>query len=176
LLHDDSEDKDEKKKNETIVLDIGTGYVKAGIMNDSKPEKVFPNMVANDGKYVGKEAFEMVGKKVYPMTKGEIKNWSAMTQVITYTLKESLKTAGKVMYTNQPFFPKHYMDFIAKMLFEEDLGITAFSSGERQQMALKFYGKETGLVVQSGHGKTSVVPIIEGKVDYKNIHTSFLAG
>jgi len=78
---------------------MGTGYIKAGFMSDSKPEYVFPNIVANDGKFFGKEALAMVGKKAYPMINGQITDWSAYKQIMEYTIKEKIGKSDDIKDT-----------------------------------------------------------------------------
>lgn len=93
-------------KEQTVVIDNGTGNVKAGFGGESVPRTIFPSMVGRPKKqkyilsgmnmkdcYVGREASRKKGilKTVYPLQHGIVSDWEDMTvSVLKINLSGSL--------------------------------------------------------------------------------------
>ena len=78
---------------EPIILDIGSGYIKAGFANHRSPELIVPSVYAsvNDKEYFGEEVtgktFSQIPAKqrIYPIVEGIIKDWEVMYKLLEYT-------------------------------------------------------------------------------------------
>lgn len=98
-------------KPQTIVIDNGTGNVKAGFGGETVPRTIFPSMVGRPKKqkyilkgmnmkevYVGREASRKKGilKTIYPLAHGVVTDWDDMT--VNYK-KFNLGTLGLHIHT-----------------------------------------------------------------------------
>ena len=106
-----------------LVIDNGSGMVKAGFAGDDAPRAAFPAVVgrprhqsvmvgaASKDTYVGDEAFAKRGilSLRYPIEHGIVTNWDDMKKIIHYTFYEELRVAPEeyaVIMTESAFNPK----------------------------------------------------------------------
>ena len=88
-----------------VVIDNGTGMIKAGIAGDEAPKAYFPTVVGytkyerlpgSDGKncLIGEEAIAKKGVLTlkYPLENGIVKDWDDMEKIWRYTYFDQLKT------------------------------------------------------------------------------------
>ncbi len=161
-----------------LVIDNGTGTVKAGIAGDDAPRAVFRTivgkpkmpgiMVGLDQKdvYIGEEAREKRGvlKLESPIERGIIKDWDDMEKVWNHTIYQEMKTTPEeqaILLTEPPLNPKENREKITQIMFE-CFHVPCLYIGIQAVLALYASGRTTGLVVDSGEGVTHTVPIYEG--------------
>ena len=106
-----------------VVIDNGSGMVKAGFAGDDAPRSVFSSVVGKpkvpgimiglDQKeaYVGNEAQQKRGvlKLVYPIEHGIVTNWDDMEKVWHHILYNELKISPEehpVLITEAPLNPR----------------------------------------------------------------------
>jgi len=122
-------------ENNTIVLDNGSGYIKAGITGNDAPSAVFPNMIGRP-KFesgmvqveqkeflIGDEADRKRGilKLTYPVESGIIKEWDDMEKIWTHCFTNELRvdtSESKVLITEAPMNPKQNKEKMCSMAFE----------------------------------------------------------
>merc|ERR1712226_1073052 len=88
---------------EAVVLDNGTGLMKAGFSGDDSPSVTFNNCVGyytrkhpkKDGdpeNWIGEEAYEKRGMLAlkYPLDHAMVENWDDMEKIWRYTFEEKL--------------------------------------------------------------------------------------
>ena len=71
-----------------VIIDNGTGFIKAGFINEDKPRSIFRNVIGTS-KYermhrYGENAFAASMHKInlyYPMEHGIITNWDPMESI-----------------------------------------------------------------------------------------------
>ncbi|XP_063719942.1 actin-6-like isoform X2 [Symsagittifera roscoffensis] len=157
----------------TIVIDSGSGLVKAGFAGDSEPQAVVPDVCGrpNDGSnsnewlYFGQEALDTPGVIIdYPCQLGFAELEEPLAQVWDYTCKEVLNvgTPGdKVVITMSP---KASDSSIAAMksLVKTYLGSATVESVSTAEACLKNVGIQTALVVESGHSVTQATAFKDG--------------
>lgn len=124
-----------------LVLDGGTGFVKAGYAADNFPRHVFQSAVGRpilraEERSSGDDAHQikdiMVGDEVaefrnylqitQPMEHGIVRNWEDMKHVWDYTFDQKLKvdTRGrKILLTEPPMNPKVNREKMCEVMFEE---------------------------------------------------------
>ncbi|EFC40698.1 actin-related protein 1 [Naegleria gruberi] len=174
-------------KGTPLVIDNGSGLIKAGLAGDEIPNYVFNNYVGSTKhvrvmpvagpKYdfcVGKVAEEKRGilKLKYPMEHGVVTDWSAMERVWDYLyaclmdkdtgLGETFKREDSpVLLTEAPLNPRKNREKAADIFFESYNVPKLFIS---LQAVLSLYasGSMTGVVLDSGDGVTHCVPIYDG--------------
>lgn len=164
--------------NQPIVIDNGTGLLKAGIAGERDPSVIFPTLVGRTKHkqamlnkefhdlYVGSEAMQhrSVLKLSYAMEHGIVENWDDMEKIWSHLYSNHLKLNSEdhpVLLTEAPLNPLHNRERAAEIFFETFTVKALFFS---MQAVLSLYasGRTTGLVLDSGDGVTHCVPVYEG--------------
>ena len=163
--------------NPAVVIDNGSGMIKAGIGGEDAPRTTFPSIVGRT-KYEKvqpgneKELFvgnEAISKKAlltlnYPVENGIVKNWDDMEKVWHETFYTELKIDPQeqpVLLTEAPLNPKKNREKMIEVFFET-FKVPAFYVFTQAVLALYASGRTTGLVVDSGDGVTHTVVIFDG--------------
>jgi len=161
-----------------LVIDNGSGIVKAGFAGDEAPRAICPTVVGRPrhlgvmvgmgqrDSYVGDEALSKRGILIlnYPVEHGLISNWDDMEKVWHHTFYNELRVAPEehnVVLTEAPMNPKSSREMMTKIMFE------TFNSPSLYvaiQAVLSLYasGRTSGIVFDSGHDASHTVPIFEG--------------
>ena len=187
-----SEEQDTRDSNCPIVIDTGSGVIKAGFSGDATPTAICPSVVGRPrhrGVMVGMNEHEyFVGDKLnsmrgvlsldYPIENGIINNWSDMEKIWHHTMYDLLRIAPEehpVLLTEAPMNPKRNREKIIETMFEKFKVPSTYIS---IQAILSLYasGRTTGLVLDSGDGVTHAVPVFEGYCVPKAIVRLDLAG
>jgi len=184
-----------KAKNDVVVCDNGTGYVKVGFAGTNFPESVFPSMVGRPQLRAEMESLEgtelkdiMIGDEAeavrfaleinYPVENGIVKSWEDMEHLWKYTFYDKLKinpSEHKIMLTEAPLNPKNNRKRTIQTMFEKYQFAGAHMSIQAM-LVLYAQGLLTGVVVDSGDGVTHVVPVFEGFVPQHLIRRLDVAG
>ena len=164
----------DEKYPSSIVIDNGSGRMKAGFAGDDAPRTVFPsivgrfNIIGRRDKefYVGYEAQLRRGilKLHHPIEHGIIKNWDEMEKIWHHSFYEELRVSPDehpVLLTEPPLNPKANREKTTEIMFET-FNTPALYLQNRQALALCSIGRRTGIVLSSGSETTCTVPIYEG--------------
>ncbi|PIK55465.1 putative alpha-centractin [Apostichopus japonicus] len=165
--------------NQPVVIDNGSGVIKAGFAGDQTPKCHFPNFVgrpkhvrvmagAIEGDYfLGRKAVEHRGllNIRYPMEHGIIKDWNDMERIWQFIYsKDQLQTFSEehpVLLTEAPLNPRKNREKAAEVFFET-FNVPALFISMQAILSLYATGRTTGVVLDSGDGVTHSVPIYEG--------------
>lgn len=159
-----------------VVIDNGSGMVKAGFAGDDLPMSVFPSIIGRlknstptsgtDPIYVGNAAQSKRGILMlsYPIAHGIIENMADMQLIWKHTFEDEIKvdpTMQPVLLTEAPQNPISNREKMFQIMFEEYEVPSAYV---QIQAVLSLYssGRTTGIVMDSGDGVTHAVPIYEG--------------
>lgn len=163
--------------NQPFVVDCGTGLIKAGFAGDEAPNLVCPTYTgrpkhvkvmasAQAGNiFVGNKAKELRGllKLNHPMKHGVINDWKDM-QVIWDHMYRDLKVAQDqhpILLTEAPLNPNSNRKKLAEVFFES-YNVPALYIQMSAILSLYASGRTTGVVLDSGEGVTSAVPVYQG--------------
>jgi actin len=175
-----------------IVIDNGSGLVKAGFAGDDAPRSVFPSIIGRSKQkasmpgmeepeyYVGDEAQTKRGilNLKYPIEHGVILNWSDMEKIWDYTFFNELRVSPNehpVLLTEPALNPKANREKMTQMMFEI-YRVPAVYVAIQAVLSLYTSGRTTGIVLDSGDGVSHTVPVYEGFSMPHAIHRLDLAG
>ncbi|XP_027798015.1 actin-related protein T3 [Marmota flaviventris] len=160
-----------------VVIDNGSGVIKAGLAGNREPDFVYPNIVGRDKRQnlAADGALQLwLGDQVqerrhslsisYPVERGVITSWGDMEIMWKHIYDSNLKLKpcdGPVLITESALNPLANRQKTTEVFFEH-LGVPAFYMSIQAVLALFAAGFTTGLVLNSGAGVTQCVPIFEG--------------
>ncbi|KAF9083529.1 Actin-2 [Mortierella sp. GBA35] len=164
--------------NQPVVIDNGSGVIKAGFAGDDQPKCFFPSFVgrpkhvrimagAVEGDvFIGRKAQELRGllKIKYPIEHGIVQDWDDMERIWQYIYSDELKTLSEehpVLLTEAPLNPMKNREMAAQIFFET-FNVPALFTSIQAVLSLYSSGRTTGVVLDSGDGVTHSVPVYEG--------------
>jgi actin, other eukaryote len=177
---------------QAVVIDNGSGVVKAGFAGDDAPRAVFPSIVGRPkhtgvmvgmGKkefYVGDEAQTKRGILTieYPIEHGEVKDWEQVSHIWHHTFFNELRISPDehpVLLTEAPINKKTNREKMISIMFE-NFNVPSFYVSIQAVLSLYASGRTTGIVLDSGDGVSHYVPIYEGYALDNAIQRENLAG
>jgi len=166
-------------ENTVVVLDNGSGMMKAGFAGEEAPQCVFPAIVGRPKtqsamlgtnqkqEYIGDEAAQKRGilNLAYPIAAGIVESWEDMEKVWHHTFYNELRVSPNeikgVLLTEAPRQPKANREKMVQIMFET-FEVQNIYVAIQAVMSLYSAGRTTGLVTDSGDGVTHTVPVFEG--------------
>lgn len=163
--------------NQPVVIDNGSGVIKAGFAGAEEPKLIFPAFVgrpkhrrvmagaAEGDIFVGDKANDLRGilKLNYPLRNGVINDWQDMQHVWQHTYNELdvVQDQHPVLLTEAPLNPRSNRGKAAEVFFET-FNVPALYVQIQAILSLYASGRTTGVVLDSGDGVTNAVPVYEG--------------
>lgn len=171
--------------NQPVVIDNGSGNLKAGFAGEDRP-KVYGSAVVGRPKYqkimaggalasddvgpaetfVGDGAQQHRGllRLSYPIDHGVVTNWDDMERLWHHTYTQDLRTNSEdhpLLVTEAPLNPRANRDRMGQVFFEQ-FNVPCLYVSIQAVLLLYASGRTTGVVVDSGDGVSHVVPVYEG--------------
>ena len=176
-----------------IVIDNGSGSIKAGFSGDESPKMIIPSIVGclkdrvcqmhKDNEkdvFIGDEACSKAGilHLEYPIKHGIVNNWDDMEKIWHHTYNNELRVDPEerpVLLTEAPLNPKKNRERMIEIMFDT-FNVPSFYVGITGVLSLYSSGRTTGIAVDSGDGVTITVPIYEGYCLTKGIKRTDIGG
>lgn len=168
------------KRKAPVVIDVGTGYTKAGLADKRSPEIVFPSTIGSPkyassmsrrgshlkDVYVGEDATNMRGvlRLEWPVKRGIVENWETWETLIRHTFQERLSldpSTHPVLLAEATFAPNKNREKKAEILFET-FDVPSLYVENEASLVLQAANIANGLVIDSGEGITQIVPLQHG--------------
>jgi len=159
-----------------VVVDSGSGLMKAGFAGDDAPRAVFPSIIGRPRKnavktskqdiFAGDEALCYKTTINYPIQHGVVQNWDDMRHLWKHTFDNELRiesSENMILLSEPPMNSKGNREKMAQILFEE-FNCPAVYIANQSVLALYASAKTTGMVVDCGEGVTHFSPIYDGYV------------
>lgn len=185
------------EQNKIVILDNGSGYLKAGFSTDPIPSYTIPALVGRPMLRYEEhiESFEikpiMIGDQVipvrsmleikHPMKEGIIEDKEDIELLWRYALNEKMGIdqgdfkSLKVMMTEAPKNPIKNKEAIAEILLEK-MGVGYFNIEPQAKLSLLCEGLDSGVVLDSGDGVTHCIPIFGNSIMHHYMKRLNIAG
>ena len=168
----------QQTKYSTVVIDVGSGLVKAGFGGEDGPRSIFNSIVGTpkqvglmvgmelQERYVGDDAiskYEIMNFS-YPIQRGEVTDWDKFENLMHYLLYSEMKVVPEevsILITESPRTSRENREKLTEILFET-FNVKRLHIANSSMLGLFSYGKTSGLIVDSGFNITSTVPVYEG--------------
>ena len=178
--------------NNPIVIDNGSGTIRAGFAGEDLPKCYFPSVVgrpkhqramagAPEGEtFIGSKIEEMRGllKLRWPLEHGVVTHWDDMEKIWQHVYEQELRVQSEehpVLLTEAPLNPKRNRDMAAQILFEQ-FNVPALYTSIQAVLSLYTGGRTTGVVLDIGDGVAHAVPVYEGFAMPHSIRRIDIAG
>merc|ERR1711939_929481 len=176
---------DDDEEKPAIVVNNGSGMMKAGCSGEDAPKVTFSSVVGypkqktalvgtDKDYYIGEEAQQKRGILIlkYPLEHGIVQNWDDMEKVWRHTFDNELRmVVGDdneadedccgVLLTEAPMNPKDNRERMTQIMFES-FNVRRYYVNIQAVLSLYASGRTTGVVVDCGDGVSHTVPIYEG--------------
>ena len=162
----------------SIIIDNGSGFIKAGFGGEKEPKTIFPTSIGYlrfsgctgfiDVKkeyFIGKNAERRIQllKMDYPIKNGIITNWDDMEKIWKHIFQNELYVSPEenyVLLTEVPFNSNEMREKIAQIMFEH-FNVPGLYIENQSLLVANYFGKTTGIILDSGDSIASCVPIVE---------------
>ena len=185
------------EKNFFVVVDNGTGSMKAGFSKDKYPQTIFPTMIGrvkdeenlNQKEITTKEKLENLqlkknrSLKIETPFNNEIINWEVMEKIWDHLFEKELKISLEehpILFTDiNVNIDKEKIKFqrekICEIIFES-FHVNLFYIQNQTVLSLYHSGKQSGTLLNCGENFCCSVPIYEGNAFYKSAYKNIIGG
>ena len=164
----------DEEESKTIVIDNGSGFIKAGFSGEEEPRSVFLNVIgtpkyknpfSKNEYFIGEDAKAKRGvlKFNYPIKRVMVKNWNYVEKIWDHTFKE-LKIDPEeynILLTHPLNNLKENIEKISQIMFET-FNFKALNLSHTTSLSLYASGKFDGVAIDFGDGTTQFSAIIDG--------------
>lgn len=164
----------------TIVLDIGSGDIKAGWAVETLPSFAVPNVIGRLQSASASAPTVKIGDQLeegdyrfftvtWPVQEGVVRSWEDLEAVLRYVVTEKLECTvplprgSRVVLVAKSGMPLKQQAKLLRLMWDK-LGFQYCYLAQYAEMVLLALGGTTGVVIDVGYGVSQVVPIAQGVV------------
>ncbi|ELW68575.1 actin-like protein 8 [Tupaia chinensis] len=173
----------------TIIIDHGSGFLKAGLSGWNEPQMVFPSIVnylpcrENPGPSYARRRVSLgidfcrPDTFSYPIERGRILNWEGVEHIWSFVVEKHRQEHedSPVVITESPVREPMDRRKTLEIMFEL-LDVPSILLADQMEMSLYASGLLTGVVVDSGYGLSRVQPFHLGRALPSGAKTLEFAG
>ena len=167
---------DEEEVRKTIVIDNGSGFIKAGFNGEEGPRSVFSTVVGTpkyksqfiieNEYFIGNDAEAKRGvlNLTHPIKRVIVKNWDYVEKIWDHIFKQELKAYSEdynILITHPLKNLKENIEKTAQIMFET-FNVKALNLSHPTTLSLYAAGKFDGMAIDFGDGTTQFSAIIDG--------------
>ena len=164
-----------------VVIDCGSGFIKAGFAGDDAPRTHFPSIIGrfryrpafmigmgSKDAYIGDEAMSkraLLNLK-RPIKRGIVTSWEDMENILHHTFYNELRIAPEehpILLSETVLNPKENREKMAQIMFETH-NAPAIAIVPQTVLALFAMNTQSGIVIDSGFKSTRIAAVYQGKV------------
>jgi centractin len=172
-------DLDSLFNKQPVVIDNGSGVIKAGLSGDEKPKLIFNNYVGRPKHtkvmlsthdqeiFCGNECDKPINKGLlklnHPMSHGNVDDWDDMERIWKHIFSEmKVSSSQHPVLISEVLENTDYNREKTAETFFEMMSVPALYFQAQPILSLYAQGKTTGIVLDCGDGVSQVMPIVEG--------------
>ncbi|ODV92047.1 hypothetical protein CANCADRAFT_81427 [Tortispora caseinolytica NRRL Y-17796] len=164
-------------RNAPIVIDFGTGNVRAGYAGSDK-FLTFPSIVSKFRDRKNNTPYLLVGNSALrdaqarqnlktPFEGPVISNWDAVEYILDYSFsKLNVASSGYVenplLMTEPLACPNYQRNYMQELIFEQ-YNVPAVAYGVDSLFSYRYNNGTDGIAINCGHESTTVIPVSNGK-------------
>ncbi|XP_055473834.1 actin-like protein 9 [Psammomys obesus] len=164
-------------KTGAVVIDMGTGTCKVGFAGQSQPTYTVATILGFQAKkqatkgqseletFIGEAARSRPELRlVKPIRNGIVVDWEAAELIWRHILEHDLRVATQdhpLLFSDPPFSPATNREKLVEVVFES-LHSPAIYVAYQSVLSVYAHGRVNGLVVDTGHGASYTVPVVQG--------------
>ncbi|KAI8915093.1 actin family [Entophlyctis helioformis] len=174
-----------------LVVDNGSGILKAGYAGDDAPRAIFDSMIGRPRQawtgsmsvkdsYIGNDAqsHRHLLNVTYPAANGTITNWDDMEQIWKHAFDKELQVTTDdrpILLTEPPLNRKAAREKTTQIMFES-FATPGFYLANTASLILAAAGQSTGVVVDCGDSLSQVVPVMDGVILSQSVRRFDVSG
>lgn len=181
-------------EDQVVIIDNGSGYIKAGTNAEDMPSLFFPTVVGiprrrfqeqykdkpiKERVFVGEQAIANREHLTItnPIDHGHIDDWEQMDFIWNHIFEQLNQTpsSSPVLVTEPPNCSTVHKRRLAECFFEA-FEVPELNMSVTGLMAIYGTGKTTGMVVDIGEGVTQCVPVFDGYLEASSLKRSDFGG
>ena len=174
-------------ESSTVIIDNGSGMIKAGFSGEDAPRSVFPTVFGRPKELgtrddcIGDEAIANRGELDlhYPISAGIVESWPEMEKVWGHTFGAALGVEASelhgVFMTEDVFNTKKNSEKMIQIMFET-FNVQNFYVTKNSRLPVYACGYDTGLCVSVGHGVTHTTPVFKDFIVPQGVKKMEIAG
>ncbi|KAM6980822.1 uncharacterized protein FYW47_000585 [Aplochiton taeniatus] len=153
------------KCTKAVVIDMGTGILKAGLSAATEPSCVIPShcpLYYKRGLVWSDFVDSLDSPHINTVHNGVITEWDSVEKLWEYTFKTMGVSCEEhaVLVCDAPLSPTTNREKLAEVMFENFSCPSLFVENQAV-LSMYSYGRTSGLVLECGHGGSYAVPISE---------------
>ncbi|CAD7695505.1 unnamed protein product [Ostreobium quekettii] len=177
-------------QGDTIVCDAGEWMIRAGFAGATEPVVAFPDILGRlravfgpagrNDLFIGDEAYRMSGilSLRQPIENNSVKSFDDLETIWSYLFNGKLGIHPMehcMLVTEPPLCPKRTRERMTQV-FIETYNVPAVFMANKAVLPLYAHGMTTGVVLDSGEGRSWAVPVYEGYALPHAVRSSWVSG